>query len=111
MDPFTILLFLATLAAGVPVLAYFLVPTVAHALGVVAGTYLRKRTEGRRAQLLELMVSDEKAFQQAKESGRSSSDSNGWDHVEALSEKSAGGADKQASDSWSGIVGFFHPFW
>lgn len=110
-----LIMILATGIAGLLAALYFAGPAILSALGVMGGTYLRKKTEGRRAHLLEVMAQEEKAFQEKESSaGRPSTDSNGWENVEASSEKSGGSTGKQQTDSskdWSGIVGFFHPFW
>lgn len=100
----------ATIMAAAPLLAYLLSSILLRCLGSVAGTYLQKKTEGRRAQLLDLMASDEKAYAQTKGSSRNSSDSNGWENVDTSSDKEAS-SDKTSAEEWAGIVGFFHPFW
>lgn len=97
----------ATLIAAVPLLVYLLLPVLLRTLGSVAGSYLRKKTEGRRTQLLELMASDEKAFTKSKQASRRSSDSNDWENLDAGSDKVEGAPAKD----WEGVVGFFHPFW
>ncbi|RYP69454.1 hypothetical protein DL771_006106 [Monosporascus sp. 5C6A] len=58
-------------------------------VGIVAGFYLRKKTEGRRAMINQLTGTSEKDSQLGK----------------------AAAGEPDASDSeWDGIIGFFHPF-
>ncbi|KAH6695803.1 alpha-1,2-mannosyltransferase alg-11 [Plectosphaerella plurivora] len=91
---------LATFVAGVPIVLYIVLPILLRSIGNVAGTYLRKKTEGRRIQLLDLMVVDEKAFAKGKELSK-----------EKQSDKSLDKDEGEFSPKdWSGIVAFFHPF-
>lgn len=101
------------LIAVVPLLVIFGVPALWNALGSVAGTYLRRKTDGRRSKILEVIEEDEKQY--AEKQGKKSQDSRGeedggWEKVQAYSAASAPDGTKQSED-WSGIVGFFHPFW
>ncbi|CAG8978646.1 hypothetical protein HYALB_00009462 [Hymenoscyphus albidus] len=80
---------------------YFLGPAMA---GRALSYYLTQKTAGRRAQILELMASEEKDY--ASKNGRRDSDE--WDYVEAPSGASKGAS--PADRHWDGIVGFFHPF-
>jgi alpha-1,2-mannosyltransferase len=69
---------------------------------------LRKKTEGRKQQLMQLMTEEDK-------NEPKSSSSEEWEKVpssEELKEKpSKSKFDKKWNRSWDGIVGFFHPFW
>ncbi|KAM0282979.1 hypothetical protein ACHAQH_002790 [Verticillium albo-atrum] len=85
-------LWAVTISAALPILALFVIPLMARALGAVAGSYLRKKTEGRRAQLIEAMTTEGKA---CKEKG-------------LTTPKGIVKIDKV--EAWDGIVGFFHPF-
>lgn len=103
----------AFLITVVPALIVLGIPALWNALGSVAGTYLRRKTEGRRSKILEVIEEDEKQYaeKQEKRSQDSRSDEDGgWEKVQAYSASSAADGSKQAED-WSGIVGFFHPFW
>ncbi|KAH8175480.1 glycosyl transferases group 1 domain-containing protein [Sarocladium implicatum] len=68
---------------------------------------LRKKTEGRKQQLMQLMTEEDK-------NEPKSSSSEEWEKVpssEELKEKpSKSKFDKKWNRSWDGIVGFFHPF-
>lgn len=103
----------AFLITVVPALIVLGIPALWNALGSVAGTYLRRKTEGRRSKILEVIEEDEKQYaeRQEKRSQDSRSDEDGgWEKVQAYSASSVADGSKQAED-WSGIVGFFHPFW
>lgn len=91
----------ATLVAGVPILFVFVLPILLRSFGNVAGAYLRKKTEGRRIQLLDLMAADEKAFATEREMLKGKKTEKGLDKDEV----------EFSPKDWSGIVGFFHPFW
>ncbi|GKT49974.1 GDP-Man:Man(3)GlcNAc(2)-PP-Dol alpha-1,2-mannosyltransferase [Colletotrichum spaethianum] len=71
-------------------------------LGSLLGWYLRKKTEGRRAQLLELMNAEQQSFRQSPKKGASGSKNN----VQA---QASGSSEKKDAD-WTGVIGFFHPF-
>lgn len=116
LSPGMLSLLTAAAIAIIPILALFGIPAVWHALGSVAGSYLRRKTDGRRTKILEVIEEDEKQY--AKKQGKSSQDpssSKGEEDrdgvkVHAHSAESALDSNKQA-ENWSGIVGFFHPFW
>ncbi|CRK14223.1 hypothetical protein BN1708_011101 [Verticillium longisporum] len=85
-------LWAVTVVAALPILALFVIPLLARGLGAVAGSYLRTKTEGRRAQLIKAMATEENTY---KEKG-------------ITTPKGIINIDKV--EDWSGIVGFFHPF-
>ncbi|KAK3989575.1 hypothetical protein QBC44DRAFT_81865 [Cladorrhinum sp. PSN332] len=66
-----------------PLAILIFAPLLRRALGALLGWYLRKKTDGRRLHILELIEADEKKF---------------------------GAASEQKGGDWDGIVGFFHPF-
>lgn len=82
-------------------------PKLLFKVGSMFGYYLRKKTAGRKAQILELVDADEKEF---KEEGGERRDSDEWENVEAYAVGSSKNGEK-ADKEWDGIVGFFHPFW
>lgn len=69
---------------------------------------MRKKTEGRRAQILELVEKDEAEWAKKAEKGRRDSDE--WENVDSLAVGTAKNGE-QGEEEWDGIVGFFHPFW
>jgi alpha-1,2-mannosyltransferase len=91
----------ATFVAGIPIVLYIVLPILLRSIGNVAGTYLRKKTEGRRIQLLDLMAADEKAFAKEKELLKGKETDKSIDKDEG----------EFAPKDWAGIVAFFHPFW
>lgn len=103
----------AVLVVLLPLFFIFGLPSLWNALGSVAGSYLRRKTDGRRSKILEVIEEDEKRY--AENKGKKGGDSRdeedgGWEKVQAYSASSTPNADKSTED-WSGIVGFFHPFW
>ena len=89
-----------------------LLPLCWRAFGALLGWYLRKRTEGRRCHILEVVEADEKKFREERRNSTSSGEGgeDGWEKVDADVVGTAKNGDKY-DDSWDGIVGFFHPFW
>jgi len=103
---------LATLAGsllGATLLAAFLLPYLWTSTGSTLGWYVRRKTAGRRAQLLELMNEEESVYQARKTATKDGSE-DGWETVDSLAVPSVGNGEKAPRD-WDGIVGFFHPFW
>jgi alpha-1,2-mannosyltransferase len=98
---------LAAIIACLPLTTFLLGPKLLFYVGGTLGYYLKKKTTGRRAQILEMVEADEKAFL-AK--GRDRRDSDEWENVESYATGSA--RNGEAGDAeWDGFVGFFHPFW
>jgi alpha-1,2-mannosyltransferase len=93
--------------ACTPLTILLLGPKIILRIGSTFGYYLRKKTTGRKAQILELVEAEEKGF---KEEGGERRDSDEWESVEAYAVGSAKNGEK-ADKEWDGIVGFFHPFW
>ncbi len=93
----------------VPLLSILLLPWMWRMAGATLGWYLRRKTEGRRWQILEAVGEDEKRYE-ARGSDRKGGTGDEWESVEAYAAGSAGNGEKGQED-WDGIVGFFHPFW
>lgn len=99
---------LALLLACLPLTTILLGPKLLFYVGGTFGYYLKKKTAGRRAHILELTVADEKAFLAKGGDRRGGSDE--WENVEAHAVVTAQNGEK-GDEQWDGIVGFFHPFW
>ncbi|KAL3420527.1 alpha-mannosyltransferase alg11 [Phlyctema vagabunda] len=83
-------------------------PKLLQAVGRTVGFYLRKKTAGRRGQILERVETDTKAWAEKKGSRR---DSEEWESVDSYATSAAKDTDAARSNrDWDGIVGFFHPF-
>ncbi|KAB5582453.1 GDP-Man:Man(3)GlcNAc(2)-PP-Dol alpha-1,2-mannosyltransferase [Coniochaeta sp. 2T2.1] len=99
-----------SVAALAPFAWLFFLPFVYKTVGSLLGWYLRRKTEGRRARILEVMDADLKNYREKKQQqSRESSSDDDWERLDsqaAASSKNGGKADKD----WDGIVGFFHPF-
>lgn len=79
-----------------------LAPRVIRFVGSAAGWMLRKKTDGRRTLLVNLM---DKEQQKSAESSPASKSASGGEW-----EKAQAGEPGNGDRDWSGIVGFFHPF-
>lgn len=101
------IMFWTLFIASLPLLSYFLLPKLVFFIGSVLGYYLKQKTAGRRAQILELVEADEKEFLVENGNRR---DSGEWENVDSYAAPTAKNGEK-ADKEWGGIVGFFHPFW
>lgn len=119
------------LLAFAPLLTAFVGPPAARHLGAWLGWYLRKKTDGRREQLADIVEADERAWAEAAEKkGRAGAggglsggekkkkpaeaedvDDDGWEKVDEAYAVGTARNGEKADDEWDGIVGFFHPFW
>jgi alpha-1,2-mannosyltransferase len=89
-----------------PLAVVLLGPKLVFYFGSIVGYYLRKKTAGRKAQILDLVEAEEKEYQAGSKGRR---DSDEWENVQSgLADENGGAA---ADREWDGIVGFFHPFW
>ncbi|GKT86928.1 alpha-1,2-mannosyltransferase ALG11 [Colletotrichum tofieldiae] len=103
LDPWTLAYVVVPIIAISPIATFVMFPFIMRGLGSLLGLCLRKKTEGRRAQLLELMNAEQQSFKQTPKKGASGSKNN----VQA---QASGSSEKKDAD-WIGVVGFFHPFW
>jgi len=92
--------------AFIPLTIFIFGPKLLFYVGGTFGYYLRKKTEGRRARILETVEKDEKEFAEKGERR----DSEEWESVDAYAVGTARNGEK-GDKEWDGIVGFFHPFW
>lgn len=104
--PFPVLLVLVL--STLPLLIVLLGPKIVAAASRTAGWYLRRKTAGRRAQILERVEGEEKALAEDQSTRRDSDEE--WENVESYAAGTARNGEK-AEKEWNGIVGFFHPFW
>jgi alpha-1,2-mannosyltransferase len=96
-----------------PLATLILFPLLWRAVGAFLGWYLRKKTDGRRCHILELVEADEKKYLEEKRrssSSESSGEDGEWEKLDAYTTGTAENGGK-GDDDWDGIVGFFHPFW
>jgi len=94
---------------ALPLLGPVFVPLLSQIFGGFFGWYLRKKTQGRRAQLLALMEEDEEKYRQEKGPEGATEVDDGWESIEHTAGSSKNG--EKDTGGWGGIVGFFHPFW
>ncbi|KAK3315380.1 GDP-Man:Man(3)GlcNAc(2)-PP-Dol alpha-1,2-mannosyltransferase [Apodospora peruviana] len=112
MDPKVLAFVAVPMLAVLPLASIFLLPILWRAVGSSLGWYLRRKTDGRRSQIVELMDTDERIYREKSEERRrdsSGSDDDGWENVDAYSPGTAKNGEK-GEEEWDGIVGFFHPF-
>jgi alpha-1,2-mannosyltransferase len=95
-----------------PLATFVLFPLLWRALGSSLGWYLRRRTDGRRCHILELVEADEKKYEEERQrnTANGEGEDSGWEKVDAYGVGTATNGGK-GGDDWDGIVGFFHPFW
>jgi alpha-1,2-mannosyltransferase len=94
---------------ALPLLGPFVLPLLSRIFGSFFGWCLAKKTQGRRAQLLALMDEDEEKYQQEKRSEGATEGEDRWEDIEHPAGSSKNG--EKDTGAWTGIVGFFHPFW
>jgi len=97
-----------SIVACLPLFTVLLGPRIVAAAGRTVGWYLRRKTAGRRAQILERIEVEEKALAEDQSERRDSDEE--WENVESYAAGTAKNGEK-ANKEWDGIVGFFHPFW
>lgn len=86
----------ATILVTSPLFLLLIVPLIGSGIGWL----LRRKTDGRRIHLINLMEEEHRKYlHQHKDS-----DSTTRDKLDANGEL-------QATQDWQGVVGFFHPFW
>ncbi|KAF6844663.1 alpha-mannosyltransferase alg11 [Colletotrichum musicola] len=104
-DPWTLAYIVVPIVAFTPLATFVIFPLMIRGFGALLGWYLRKKTEGRRAQLLELMTAEQQSFEQTQPAPKSKS------RKASLQAQTAGSSEKGSKDAnWTGVVGFFHPF-
>lgn len=117
MDPKVLTFIVVPIVAATPLASILLIPLLWRTIGSILGWYVRRKTEGRRAQIVELMEGDARRHNErtrqpgsatTKDSG-SGEDSDGWENVDASGVGTASNGEK-GEEEWDGIVGFFHPF-
>ena len=95
-----------------PMAVVLLGPKLFFWIGNWVGYYLRKKTAGMKAQILELTTAEEREWEETnrkeKEKRR---DSDEWENVEGYAVGTMGKNGENGGQEWNGIVGFFHPFW
>ncbi|OHE97604.1 alpha-1,2-mannosyltransferase alg-11 [Colletotrichum orchidophilum] len=102
LDPWTLAYVVVPIIAFTPIATFIIFPLVIKGIGSLLGWYLRKKTEGRRAQLLELKTAEQQKFTQTAQQN-----SGGGKNIAQT--KASGSAEKKDAE-WTGVVGFFHPF-
>jgi alpha-1,2-mannosyltransferase len=90
-----------------PMTLIVLGPKFVSYIGGMVGYYLRRKTAGRRAQILDLVEQEEKEFQAEN---RERDDSDDWENIDGHTTATANNGEK-ADKEFDGLVGFFHPFW
>lgn len=79
-------------------------------LAKAAGWHLRRRTRSRRQMILTQVKAEQKAYSLSKGRPSPKSDDEDWEKVESqVSWETKSGV--KVNEEWSGIIGFFHPFW
>jgi alpha-1,2-mannosyltransferase len=84
-----------------PLILIFLVQLLLRALG----WYLLAQTTARKAAITTRVRAEQAALTEHQES---QGEDDGWEKIEESGTAENG---KSLQDDWSGVVGFFHPFW
>ncbi|KAK3397420.1 alpha-1,2-mannosyltransferase alg11 [Sordaria brevicollis] len=96
-----------------PLLALF-IPFIWRLVGSSLGWYLRRKTDGRRCHILEVVEADERKYRDSKGGAKGRKEENEeWETFNYNTEATTGASDggkKVYDKDWDGIVGFFHPF-
>jgi alpha-1,2-mannosyltransferase len=102
----TITIIIVSILGFLPLAVILFGPKLVFWVGGWLGYYLRKKTAGRKIQILELVERDEEVWLREREKeGRRNSDE--WESVEGY----VTGSVRDGEREFDGIVGFFHPFW
>ena len=72
---------------------------------------MRKKTAGRKAQILELVGNEQREWEEKGGKEKERRDSDEWETVDSYATGTAKNGEKAVDAEWDGIVGFFHPFW
>lgn len=100
---------LAALVLGFfPFFVLLVGPSLVAYVGLWIGKSLRKKSEGRRAHILEAVASDQAAWEK-ENSAAQRRKSEEWEKIEGGDAKA--GIPGGTGDDFDGIIGFFHPFW
>lgn len=102
------------IVAFAPFIAVFVGPSLVRTVAPAVGWTLKKKTEGRRAQLLTLMSEDEGKHAEDRKKNLDLEGTLGGKRKAAVEASSLGitdGSQRATRKDWDGIVGFFHPFW
>lgn len=97
-------MFLALLAIIplLPIISLWLIKILIRAIG----WFLESQGRDRRAAIVAKITKDRNAIAEGQH--LSSEADEGWEKIESTASAENG---QPLRDSWSGIVGFFHPFW
>ncbi len=110
MDPKTLAFVVVPILAVMPLATFLILPLLWRALGSSLGWYLRRKTDGRRSHILQLVEADEKKHEDEIGKRKNSEEDDEWERVDAYALGSSKNGEK-ADKEWDGIAGFFHPFW
>lgn len=90
----------------------FLGPSIIQLLLILLGSHVRRQTQQRKELLLERVGAERRQLEEQSSASHASPDDDDWEKVgRTQSPSTSGGTGKEADKGWSGIIGFFHPFW
>lgn len=104
------LIYIVGILASTPMFLIIVGPKIVFWLGRTLGFYLRKKTAGRREQILESVEQEEAAWMKEEKGKGERRYSDEWENVDAYAAGSSQNGER-GEEEWDGIVGFFHPFW
>ena len=108
------MLYLGLLLAALAVLsfAYVLLPSFVRLCGKTIGNHVRQKSQQRKSLLLARAASDKKQHQELSAASTTVDDE--WEKIDKSQSRSISditAPQDQPNREWTGVVGFFHPFW
>lgn len=104
-------IFIVSILGFLPLFVLLAGPKLVFWAGGLMGGYLRKKTAGRKAQILELVENEQREWEEKGGKEKERRDSDEWETVDSYAAGTAKNGEKAVDAEWDGIVGFFHPFW
>lgn len=110
MNPNTFAYTLAFALGFTPILVFFILPWAFRLIAShVVGAYVIRKTAARKEAIYHRVEENEKKSVEQSKGKKGDSDEE-WENVEAYAAGTARNGGKGEKE-WSGVVGFFHPFW
>ncbi|KAK0099425.1 asparagine-linked glycosylation protein [Cadophora gregata] len=103
-------IFIVSIIGFLPLFVLLAGPKLVFWFGGLIGGYLKRKTAGRRAQILDLVDSEQKEWEEKGGKEKQRRDSDEWETVDSYAVGTAKNGEKAVDAEWDGIVGFFHPF-
>jgi alpha-1,2-mannosyltransferase len=103
-----LILYLTSSILGILIIVLFS-PIVLRFIGEITGSWLRRSSRSRRELLLARVATEQRSYE-AEERSEEKKLQDDWEEIERAAVGNAVNGGKAEQD-FSGVVGFFHPFW